>query len=179
MYNQNGGRCGICGNAFNESPREHEAGGRYAKGTIVATYKTGIGCDHWAYLCILKYCIRYYTVGELIEVTFNSTANHNGFVNFTLCPNNNVNRAATEDCFNRFVCNFEMNPSINFTVWFASNPLEIVGSARVNDNYNYELPNWDNQKYHEATVKVQLPRDLECRNQCILRVWNQYRLLIV
>ena len=39
--------------------------------------------------------------GEVIDATFAITAKHNGFVNFTLCPNNNVKRAATEDCFNR------------------------------------------------------------------------------
>ena len=37
-----GGRCGICGDAYDASPREHEApGGKYANGIIVKQYKAG------------------------------------------------------------------------------------------------------------------------------------------
>lgn len=39
---QNEGRCGICGDAHHlEEPRPHEAGGEYAKGTIVRHYQVG------------------------------------------------------------------------------------------------------------------------------------------
>lgn len=38
----NEGRCGICGDAYHlSSPRPHEAGGAYAKGTIVRHYTVG------------------------------------------------------------------------------------------------------------------------------------------
>lgn len=40
QHDQNGGRCGICGDAFDASPREHEApGGVFANGIITRKYK--------------------------------------------------------------------------------------------------------------------------------------------
>ena len=39
MEFENDGKCGICGDNYADaSPREHEAGGRYATGTIVRNY---------------------------------------------------------------------------------------------------------------------------------------------
>lgn len=35
-----GGKCGICGDPY-DAPRENEAGGKYAKGIIVAQYAIG------------------------------------------------------------------------------------------------------------------------------------------
>lgn len=55
---QNKGECGVCGDAFHLSePRPHEAGGEYAKGTIVRHYTVGqVICI----LCIRKQIIKYY-----------------------------------------------------------------------------------------------------------------------
>ena len=40
-----GGRCGICGDAYDASPRQHEApAGKYANGIIVKQYKAGSYC---------------------------------------------------------------------------------------------------------------------------------------
>ena len=36
----NGGKCGICGDPY-DGPRDHEAGGKYATGTIVRYYRVG------------------------------------------------------------------------------------------------------------------------------------------
>jgi hypothetical protein len=37
-----GGKCGICGDPYDASPREHEApGGKYANGIIVKKYTAG------------------------------------------------------------------------------------------------------------------------------------------
>ena len=36
-----GGKCGMCGDPYEQHPRENEAGGKYATGTIVATYSIG------------------------------------------------------------------------------------------------------------------------------------------
>jgi hypothetical protein len=36
----NQGRCGVCGDPY-QGPRKNEAGGVYATGTIVHTYKEG------------------------------------------------------------------------------------------------------------------------------------------
>ncbi len=39
MEFENDGKCGICGDNYADpSPREHEAGGKYATGTIVRNY---------------------------------------------------------------------------------------------------------------------------------------------
>ena len=38
----NGGECGVCGDSLSEAePRDHEAGGRFATGTIVREYTQG------------------------------------------------------------------------------------------------------------------------------------------
>ena len=47
-------RCGICGDPWGESPREHEAGGKYANGIIT----------------------RKYSPGQDVKVTVDLTANH-------------------------------------------------------------------------------------------------------
>ena len=39
------GRCGICGDAWDANPREHEAGGKYAAGVIVTEYEPGQWID--------------------------------------------------------------------------------------------------------------------------------------
>ena len=47
-------RCGICGDPWDESPREHEVGGKYANGIIT----------------------RKYSPGQEVKVTVDLTANH-------------------------------------------------------------------------------------------------------
>lgn len=42
MWEQNGGKCGVCGDAYHLSaPRPHEAGGMYAKGIISKFFAAG------------------------------------------------------------------------------------------------------------------------------------------
>lgn len=42
QWEQNGGQCGVCGDAYNlRSPRPHEAGGEYGKGIISRRYAAG------------------------------------------------------------------------------------------------------------------------------------------
>ena len=78
----NEGRCGVCGDPFDEMIKPHEApGGLYATGTIV----------------------RNYTQGEIIPVTIQITATHKGFYEFRLCPNDNPKQDPIQDCFERFV----------------------------------------------------------------------------
>merc|ERR1712168_162320 len=80
QWQKNGGKCGICGDPY-DGVRENEAGGRYATGTIVADY----------------------TEGQVIDVTVDITANHLGYVEFRLCPHNNIHTPATQDCFDRHI----------------------------------------------------------------------------
>ena len=41
MYNHMDGKCGICGDPWDENPRAHETGGLYANGIIVRNYRPG------------------------------------------------------------------------------------------------------------------------------------------
>lgn len=78
QHNQQGGKCGICGDAWDEDPRPHEAGGKYATGTIV----------------------EHYNVGEIITAIVELTANHKGYFEFRICPNNNPSVEASQTCLN-------------------------------------------------------------------------------
>ncbi|XP_046680181.1 uncharacterized protein LOC124367421 isoform X2 [Homalodisca vitripennis] len=81
QYEQNDGRCGVCGDSFGiQDPRPHEAGGQYAKGIIG----------------------RHYSAGQEIDVEVELTANHWGRFEMFLCPNNNPRYEATQSCFDRF-----------------------------------------------------------------------------
>ena len=96
-----GGRCGICGDAWDAEIKEHEApGGKFANGVIV----------------------RHYRPGQVITVTSHITANHvvsgdniynwkninfvysflcQGYVEWRLCPNDNIDQDPDQDCFDR------------------------------------------------------------------------------
>jgi len=73
-----GGKCGICGDAWDDDPREHEApDGKFANGIIVRTYRPGAD----------------------VEVTIEVTANHVGYFQFKLGVNNNTALDPTQECF--------------------------------------------------------------------------------
>ncbi len=79
QHGRNGGRCGICGDPWDEAPfRRHEApGGMYATGIITKTYRQG----------------------SLIPVIVDVTANHQGHFEFKLCPNDNIFVDPGQECF--------------------------------------------------------------------------------
>lgn len=82
----NGGKCGVCGDPFDEAIKPHEApGGVFATGTIV----------------------RRYTEGQIIPVTIQITAVHKGYYEFKLCPNNNPMKDPTQDCFEKYHSNLQ------------------------------------------------------------------------
>ncbi|KAF2367415.1 Cellulose/chitin-binding protein N-terminal [Trinorchestia longiramus] len=76
QYASMGGKCGICGDPWDQNPRDHEVGGIYATGTIV----------------------RDYTQGQVIKTTGNVTTNHLGHFEYKICANNDVTVEATQDC---------------------------------------------------------------------------------
>lgn len=83
-----GGKCGICGDPYNQKqPRDHEAGGKYASGIIT----------------------RHYTESQQIDVDVEITANHKGWFEFRICPNNDVKKAATQTCFDKYLLKFANN----------------------------------------------------------------------
>ncbi|KAF8764488.1 hypothetical protein HNY73_022554 [Argiope bruennichi] len=82
QWQRNGGKCGICGDAWDApKPRPNEAGGIYGKGIIVGNYKPG------------------QEVKSIVELT----ANHKGFFEFKLCPHNDPKTVATQDCLDQYL----------------------------------------------------------------------------
>ncbi|KAJ8307911.1 hypothetical protein KUTeg_014558 [Tegillarca granosa] len=82
-YNQYGyqhGKCGVCGDPY-QGPYRNEAGGIYAKGVIA----------------------RHYRPGEIINVEVEITANHKGWFEFKLCPNNDVTKKVTQECLDKYL----------------------------------------------------------------------------
>lgn len=75
-----GGRCGICGDAWDANPRQHEApGGKFANGIITRTYRPG----------------------QDIEVKVDVTANHKGYFTFKICANDNTGQDPGQECFDQ------------------------------------------------------------------------------
>jgi len=75
----NGGKCGLCGDPYGSpQPREHEDGGKYGKGIIVAQYRGG----------------------EQITARVLVTAHHKGWMEFSVCKRNDQLWSAEviEDC---------------------------------------------------------------------------------
>jgi len=118
QWHVNAGKCGICGDKW-EGPRENEAGGKYATGTITRTYRSG----------------------QVIDVTIELTANHEGYLEWKLCPNNDVTKAATPECLDRNVLQLADGSGTRYVI----------------------KPN----VYHVKT-QLKLPEELEC-DQCVLQ----------
>lgn len=75
QYEINGGKCGVCGDAWEDNPRPHEApDGLYATGTITQQYAQG----------------------QVITLTADITSNHRGHFEVRVCPDPKVE--ATEEC---------------------------------------------------------------------------------
>lgn len=83
QWELNGGKCGVCGDPWNEPrPRSHEIGGIFANGIIG----------------------RLYTRGQLVEIEIELTSNHMGYFETRLCPlNKNDANAESEECFERYL----------------------------------------------------------------------------
>merc|ERR1711892_1354397 len=80
QWNQNDGKCGVCGDNFAEpAPRDHEAGGRYGNGLIGKRY----------------------TMGQTIDIEIDISANHWGHFELKICPVDGKKAVATQDCFDK------------------------------------------------------------------------------
>lgn len=80
QYGYQHGKCGVCGDPY-QGPYRNEAGGIYAKGVIA----------------------RHYRPGEIINVEVEITANHKGWFEFKLCPNNDVTKKVTQECLDKYL----------------------------------------------------------------------------
>lgn len=72
----------MCGDPW-QGPRNHEAGGKYARGVVA----------------------RQYQVGAFINVTLELTSNHMGYFEFRLCPVNDPHKKATKACLDQHLLN--------------------------------------------------------------------------
>ncbi|XP_076274685.1 uncharacterized protein LOC143205327 [Rhynchophorus ferrugineus] len=78
QYNVNGGKCGPCGDNWNDTvPRSNENGGLYGQGVVVAEYVSG----------------------DIIEVHVLITANHKGKISYQLCNLEHPDLPEEDDCF--------------------------------------------------------------------------------
>ena len=71
----------MCGDPYDQNPRDHEPGGKYATGVIV----------------------RNYTQGQEISATIDITANHDGYFEFRLCQNDDPMKIVEQDCFDKVI----------------------------------------------------------------------------
>ncbi|EZA61439.1 hypothetical protein DMN91_003714 [Ooceraea biroi] len=79
---KNGGKCGLCGDDYKiPPPRANENGGLYGTGTIVQTYKAG----------------------QMIELVGRITANHMGYMRYSICPLKHGKELETEECFAKYM----------------------------------------------------------------------------
>ncbi|KAL0280044.1 UNVERIFIED_CONTAM: hypothetical protein PYX00_001458 [Menopon gallinae] len=133
QWQKNGGKCGICGDAWDmPKPRPHEAGGKYGNGIIVRKYKKG----------------------SKITIRVELTANHKGYFEFRLCPNNAPHRVATQECLDLYL-------------------LKIAKKSN-GGTYGDEPAMGHETRYYPAVgskvfeMRYQLPENLTC-TQCILQ----------
>lgn len=83
QWNKNGGKCGICGDAWDQpTPRPHELGGRFGKGVIV----------------------RKYNPRDTIMIKVELTASHNGYFEFRVCDEP---KGTTQECLDKHVLQLE------------------------------------------------------------------------
>ena len=95
QWNKNGGRCGICGDAYDqEEPRTYEKGGAKYLGKIVRTYSKGAE----------------------IPVVAQLTANHLGFFEFRICKVDGWATDATHKCLNRTILTIKESNSLRYKV---------------------------------------------------------------
>lgn len=128
QFQKNGGKCGVCGDSYDEAqPRTHEAGGEFGQGIITKEY----------------------IVGQVIDIEIDVTANHYGYFELKLCPTNNKNKAATQECLDKY------------PLFLASDPT----SSR------FYVPK-DAKKKVYLEYQVLLPENVIC-SQCVVQ-WTYY-----
>lgn len=105
IQQQNGGKCGICGDAWDDYPRANEApGGIYATGIITKTY----------------------TQGSVIPVVLDITANHQGYFEFKLCPNNDIFFDPTQKCFDRHILKTGKKKGLKYPIFDYSTGIRML-----------------------------------------------------
>ncbi|XP_062615337.1 uncharacterized protein LOC134277082 isoform X1 [Saccostrea cucullata] len=91
----NRGKCGICGDPYQQNPRENEAGGKYATG-------------------IISKCYQYQPSGQNMDIQVELTANHLGYFEFRLCEHNDTSTAITQACLDKNLLRFPDNSTRHY-----------------------------------------------------------------
>nr|XP_053626511.1 uncharacterized protein LOC128684383 [Cherax quadricarinatus] len=133
----NRGRCGECGDPWDlPRPRPNEAGGTWGTGTISKVYREG----------------------QVMTATVHLTANHMGWFEFRLCPNNDPQKYVKQSCLNKNVLHLVDHPGTSATPPSSQVALSV-------DRY---------QLKHSQTglfrIRLQLPAGLTC-SQCVVQ-WH-------
>ncbi|VVC35508.1 Cellulose/chitin-binding protein, N-terminal [Cinara cedri] len=127
QYQTNGGKCGICGDPWDiPQPRPNEAGGKYGQGVIVRRYK----------------------LGQPIIVRVELTANHRGYFEFKVCPNNAPKQVASQSCLDKYI-------------------LRRVKTKDADESFHETrfYPGTENKVYE---MRYSLPEGMTC-SQCVLQ----------
>lgn len=77
----------MCGDPYQQNPRENEAGGKYATG-------------------IISRCYRYFPAGQIIAVQVDLTVNHFGYFEFRLCEHNDTSTPISQACLDANLLQF-------------------------------------------------------------------------
>jgi hypothetical protein len=92
QWNNQGGKCSICGEAYDKPNKLFDKGGAMYRGTSVRTY----------------------TQGQQIDVKVVLTANHKGYFEFRLCNLDGSSSDATQDCLDRGILKIANTDSTKF-----------------------------------------------------------------
>ena len=131
QWTENGGRCGICGDPWNEFPRDHEApfGEEISRSC----------CYSIPYLAEGKYAtgriVRRYSSGSWIPVIVDITTNHGGYFSFKLCPNNDITRDPPQPCFDQHILQVSLTILIYGLLWSG---LCLLLANKYDKDNNYE-----------------------------------------
>ena len=124
---------------WDENPREHEPGGKYATGQIAKTY----------------------TEGDEVTFIIEITANHYGYFEFRLCENDEPMAKVDQTCFDK---NLLLILNNNEDKIAGSSKFVVADSPALN-RYKFFLPNKNNGQFE---VRARLPSGVSCKN-CVLQ----------
>ncbi|CAC5399936.1 unnamed protein product [Mytilus coruscus] len=110
QHERQNGRCGVCGDPF-QGPRDNEAGGKYAKGIIARTYKSG----------------------QYIKVVSDITANHGGYIELRLCPHDNPMVPVTQQCLNQYMLQIKGDGSRHYLTTNQKSDFKIRHTVKLPD----------------------------------------------
>ncbi|XP_045123188.1 uncharacterized protein LOC123511404 [Portunus trituberculatus] len=103
-YQKNGGKCGVCGDNYQDKePRDHEAGGLFGNGIVAKRYVSG----------------------QVIDIEADLTTNHWGYMEVKLCPHNDPTKEVTQACLDQYTLPMEGTTETRFVIPQDSKKTEI------------------------------------------------------